>query len=89
MVDLTLLPDVPISVRQRVVLDKLMENSERIVKHSELRALWPNQAGTQGALNMVIYNLRHKLFRHGYDIVSHRGLGYALIDRTSPILTKN
>lgn len=84
MTDLEFLPHISIGASQRVVLHELHQNMGKIVLHEDLLKLWPDgKRGTQGALNMVIHNLRLKLSRSRYDIIAHRGLGYALVERES------
>lgn len=75
-IEMSLLPHVPMSRLQRQVLTLLHASAPAIVPHPNLLRIWPNRS--QGALNMVLYGLRKKLRPEGYDIVSHRGVGYSL-----------
>jgi DNA-binding winged helix-turn-helix (wHTH) protein len=72
----SMLPHVPMSRLQRQVLARLANKAPDIVPHRELLTIWPDRS--QGALNMVLYGLRKKVRPEGYDIVSHRGVGYSL-----------
>jgi DNA-binding winged helix-turn-helix (wHTH) protein len=71
------LPHVPISLVQRRVLSKLLEAEGNVVPHEQLQAVWP-ESGSRTALEMAVFNLRKKLKRNGYKIISHRGLGYSI-----------
>lgn len=73
-----LLPHVPMSRKQRAIFTRLHESSG-IVRHEELAELWPKSS--LNALNMLIYGLRKKITQHGYKIISHRGLGYSMMQK--------
>ena len=76
---LDFLPHVSMSLTQRKLLGRLIEKKPNVVTHAELLSLWPSRS--QGALNMALYAVRKKIEPEGYDIVAHRGLGYALVQR--------
>ncbi len=75
------LPHVPISLIQRKLLNNLLEADGNVVTHDDLLKLWPN-AKTKAALEMAVFNLRRKLEANGYTIISHRGLGYSIAEKT-------
>jgi DNA-binding winged helix-turn-helix (wHTH) protein len=74
------LPHVPISLVQRRLLNKLLEAEGNVVTHDELVKLWPDST-TKSALEMAVFNLRKKLEPNGYQVVSHRGLGYSIAEK--------
>jgi DNA-binding response OmpR family regulator len=75
------LPHVPISLIQRRLLTRLLEAEFKVVPHDELMKLWPDGT-TKSALEMGVFNVRRKIEPHGYTIVSHRGLGYSIAEKT-------
>ena len=78
--DLEFMPNIGMSNLQRRVLGALASKKGNIVRHGELLSIWPNQSRT--ALNMVLFGLRRKVRKAGYQIISHRGLGYSLVKAT-------
>lgn len=81
MLLLNFLPNVPISLTQRKLLNLLAE-SKGIVTYEELQSFggWPKRK-SKGALEMIVFGLRKKLIGTRYQIVCHRGLGYSLVDK--------
>jgi DNA-binding response OmpR family regulator len=77
---LDFLPNVPISMVQRRLLSKLLAAEGNVVAHDELLELWP-KTRSKTALEMAVFNLRRKIDKSGYDIISHRGLGYSLASK--------
>lgn len=72
------LSHVPISRTQRRLLNRLLDAEGNIVTHEQLIRLWDKPSKT--ALEIAIFNLRKKIHRNGYKIISHRGLGYSLVE---------
>lgn len=73
------LPHVAMSATQRRLLGRLVEKQPTVVTHAELLTLWPSKSVS--ALNMALFAVRKKIAPEGYDVVSHRGLGYSLAKR--------
>jgi DNA-binding response OmpR family regulator len=75
------LPHVSMSATQRRLLGRLVEKQPSVVTHAELLSLWPSKSAD--ALNMALFAVRKKIEPEGYDIISHRGMGYSLVERTA------
>ena len=72
--NLELLPDVPLCERERAMLTRLCSGT--VVKRAAFVDLCP----TDASLGLAVHRLRRKLPR-GVSVVTHRGLGFSLVDR--------
>lgn len=77
--DLNTAPEIGLNEKERRVL-ALLEGG-RVVQRGAFMRLWPSPPSDL-ALSIVIHRLRSKLAPAGFEIVTHRGVGYSLAPRT-------